>query len=479
MDVNGEAPQSGSPGQVWLDALPPGMARAAADALARLPTAAAAAGDALPEVVAAWTLAAPETAARLLEAWLASVDDAGQLHPPCPIACQWAERIAAVLPDRQSFVARVLPALARLAERQFDGYDAAGTGLPQWPAPAAALFPGEFAPGRFTVDLAVLLANEAAAFGRLAAGQTGFDRALDEAEGERRELDGWLADDLWDEESSAFHRRDAGRASVPDDSPCGLFPLVWEGRTDAMVEGLRPRAATANYAAWPLRARALFFALLLRTPHKSVVARLRQTPLPATAAPAEQAAWTVLTLGAEALRAPHVHGMPRLARWVDAHGRGLARGLAAAALALVVALLGWWILQREKPLAIGTGELERQARQACAEGKHDRAAARYRQAARRGDATYFRYRLAGEWMHLGHAAEAEAAYRAMLAEAPDTPNARMNLALAVLRQGRRAEARELYAALAEEPGAAAHPELAARARLAVELLDRQLALDRE
>ena len=55
----------------------------------------------------------------------------------------------------------------------------------------------------------------------------------------------------------------------------------------------------------------------------------------------------------------------------------------------------------------------------------------------------------------------------------------MNLALAVLKQGRRAEARDLYRAVAEAAEAAALPDLAARARLAAELVERQLALDRE
>lgn len=479
MDANGTAPSSDAPGRAWLDSLPAGTAREAAGALAQLPMDAAAAGEALPAVVAAWTLADSATAGRLLEEWLATSAADGMPAPSCPVVCQWAERIAAALPEPQAFLGRVLPALARILERQSDYFDAAGTGLPQWPTPAEALFPDEHAAGRFTVDLAVLLANEAAAFGRLAAGYPEFARTLDAAEGERRELDGWLADDLWDEESSAFHRRDAGQASVPDGSPCGLFPLAWEGRTEAMVAGLRPRAASENFAAWPLRARTLFLALLLRTPHNSVVARLRQAPVPAAAPSVEQAAWTVLALGADGVRASYLKGIPRLARWLDAHGRGLARGMAAASAALVLALLGWWMFQRERPSAGSSVELERQARQACAAGKHDRAAALYRQAARRGDAVYFRYRLAGEWMHLGHCAEAEAAYRAILAKAPDTPNARMNLALAILRQGRRAEARELYAAMAEGPEAAAHPELAARARLAVELLDRQIALDRE
>ena len=146
---------------------------------------------------------------------------------------------------------------------------------------------------------------------------------------------------------------------------------------------------------------------------------------------------------------------------------------------LMVFLLVRGCVQREKPGLETAGELERRARIACGEGDHARAAAFYAKAARRGAAAYFRYRQAGEWMHLEQFAEAEAAYRDILWRAPAEPNARLNLALAVLRQGRRAEALELYRAFADDPAAAATPELAARARLAAELLARQAALDGE
>lgn len=478
MDAIAEQPGKGPRGRSWLDTLPGKPAREAAAALAALPTDAAAAGEALPLAIAAWTLADPGTAARLVEAWLETADAAGILSPACPVVCQLAERVADALPDPEPFTARILPRLARVVESEFDRYDAKGTGLPLWPSAAEALFPAEYAPGRFTVDLAVLLSNEAAAFGRLAAGHDELDRAIGMAEGEERELDSWLKDQFWDEEAAAFHRLDAGAESVPDLSPCGFFPLVWGARTEAMVEGLRPRAADWTAADWPVRARVLFLALLMRTPHNSAVARLRRFGLPPDAAPAEAAAWTVLAAGAEAARAAALQEISPAARWLDAQGRRIAAGLLAVAAAAAVALLGWGFFHRDRGSGGDAAELERRARQACADGRHDRAAALYGQAARRGRAAYYRYRQAGEWMHLEHFADAEAAYRALLAEAPDTPNARLNLALAVWRQGRSAEAQELYRTFAAEPDAAAHPELAARARLAAELIDRQLALDR-
>ena len=155
------------------------------------------------------------------------------------------------------------------------------------------------------------------------------------------------------------------------------------------------------------------------------------------------------------------------------------RGALAGAAALLVVLLGRGIYQRETRGGGDIGELERRARIAAEEGEHARAAAMYGKAARRGNAAYFRYRQGGEWMQLEQYADAEAAYRAVLARAPDTPNARLNLALAVLKQGRREEALELYRAFAADPASASLPELAARARLAAELVERQLALDRK
>lgn len=441
-----------------------------------LPADAAAAGAGLPLAIAAWVLVDPAVAARLVEAWLATADGAGDLTPACPVIGQLAERVAGALPPEDPFLERILPALARCVEREFDRYDVRGTGLPLWPSAEEALFPAEHAPGRFTVDLAVLLSNEAGALARLVAGHAELDRFLGAAEGEQRELDDWLAATFWNEEASLFDRHDDGQASVPDRSPCGFFPLVWEGRTDEMVEGLPPRTAEWDAAAWSARGWVLFFALLLPTPHNSVVARMRRAGLPAGATAVEAAAWAVLAAGAEGARTGFTGDMPRSARWLDAHGRQIARGALVGGAVLLAGLLTWAFVHRESLGADSGDELERRARVACAEGKHDRAAALYGQAGRRGHGLYFQYRQAGEWMHLEQHADAEAAYRAILAREPATPNARMNLALAVLKQGRREEARDLYRAIAEE--GAAMPELAARARLAAELIDRQLALDR-
>lgn len=438
----------------------------------------ASAGGGAPLAIAAWSAADPEVAARLLEAWLATADAEGTLSPACPVACILAAQVAAALPDAEAFLSRILPALSRCVAREFDRYDAKGTGLPIWPSAEEALFPGEYRPGRVTVDLAVLLSNEAAAFCDLAEGRPGFERALDQAEGEQRELDEWLKRSFWNEEESMFHRYDEGGASVPDPSPCGFFPLVWGGRAAEMVEGLRPRAADWDPSAWPARAWVLFFALLLRTPHRSVVAQMRRTGLPAGASPAESAAWAALSACAERAQPPLPRRIQAPARWLDAHGKVLARAARAGVAALVAGCLGWGFFHREDPGTTDIAEMERQARLACAEGRHDRAAALYGRAARRGNETYFRYRQAGEWMHLERFADAEAAYRALLERDPGAPNARVNLALAVWRQGRREEARSLYRAFGAAADAESHPELAARARLAADLIGRQLALDR-
>ncbi len=466
-------------GRSWLESLPGSAAKDVASALAGLPTDAAAAGDALPLVIAAWTLADPAMAARLVEAWLASADTEGNLSPACPVVCQLTERVADALPDPEPFLSRLLPGLARILEREFDRYDVKGTGLPLWPSAEEALFPAEFSPGRFTVDLAVLLSNEAAAFGRMAEGRDPLDRAVDMAEGEEHELDGWLKNNFWNEETSAFYRHDEGADSTPDFSPCGFFPLVWGARTEAMVEGVRPRAEEWEASAWPARARVLFFALLLRTPHNSVVARMRRLGLPVDASPAEAAAWAVLSANAEAARSAALQEISPAVRWLDVQGRRIALGLLVCSVAGAVVLLGWGFFHRDLPSAGDAAELDRRARRACEQGRHGRAAALYGQAFRHGHEAYFRYRQAGEWMHMESFAVAEEAYRALLEDEPDTPNARLNLALSVWRQGRMEEARNLYQLFAEEAGAADYPELAVRAQWAVDLIDRQLALDRE
>lgn len=469
------------PGRAWLESLPVSAATEVASALAALPRVCGAAGDDLPVVIAAWTLAEPTVAAQLLEDWLATADAAGMLNPPSPVAARLAEHIAEALPDAdaEAFMARILPQLAKYLDPLFERYDLRGTGLPFWPSAEEAWFPAEFAQGRFTVDLAVLLANEAASFIRLAAGSSDSEmmRVADIAEGERRELADWLQTSFWDEESSAFDRVEANGEVQPDTSVCGFVPLIWDGRTEEMDAGLRARLPAMLAIQWPPRALCLFFAMLMRTPHHSVVARMRGVRFPATDAPKLQAAWTILTAGADQLRREHLKDIPRMVRWLDARGRMVIRVLVAGGALVSLWLLAWGLVHREKPAGVDGRELERKARLACAEGRHDRAAVMYGQAFRRTGSEYYRYRQAGEWMHQGYYAEAEAAYRELLAQNPGAPNVRWNLALATLNQGRREEARELFQALADASVAAEYPELAARARRAVAWIEEQLTLD--
>lgn len=459
-----------------MDRLPRSSVREAEAALGALPATVAAAGDSLPLVIAAWSRVDPELAARLLEAWGATADAQGNLAPFCPMVCQLAGWIADGLPDPDPYIQRILPALARCIEGEFEHFDVKGTGLPLWRSAEEALFPSEFSPGRFTVDLAVLLSNEAAAFVRLAEGHPDVAKAVDQAEGEQRDLDGWLQDQFWNEEQSLFYRYEAEGESVPDVSPCGYIPLVWEGRTPEMTEGVRPRSQLLSPALWPLQTWILFFALLLRTPHHRVRAQMRDHGLPEGASETEAAIWGVLVAESARLQAQSRGEISGPLRWLDGHGQSAARVALVCGVILFIGLLGWLVFHREDVRPDSLADLERRARQASAQGRHGRAAALYGQAARQGRSTYFRYLQAGEWILLNEPAEAEAAYRDLLAREPDAPNVRLNLALSIWRQDRREEALALYRAFVEENGG--YPELAARAQLAVALIEQQLALDR-
>ena len=264
------------PGRAWLESLPVSAATEVAPALAALPRVCGAAGDDLPVVIAAWTLAEPTVAAQLLEDWLATADAVGMLNPPSPVAARLAEHIAEALPDAdaEAFMARILPQLAKYLDPLFERYDLRGTGLPFWPSAEEAWFPAEFAQGRFTVDLAVLLANEAASFIRLAAGSSDPEmmRVADIAEGERRELADWLQTSFWDEESSAFDRVEAN-GEVQPDLLCAGCSADRDGHGG---NGCRLRARLpAMLAINGRRGRSVCFAMLMRTPHHSVVARMR------------------------------------------------------------------------------------------------------------------------------------------------------------------------------------------------------------
>ena len=475
MDVPFEATLKSVQDRGWMDSLSSKQAKDVQAALAVLPREAVRAGRELPLVIAAWSVADPEVAARLMEEWLATADADGNVSPACPLVAQLVERVVGAQPDPERFLSRILPGLARCVVREVDRYDTRGTGLPLWPSVEEAWIPAEFAPNRFTVDLAVLLSNEVSAFCDLAEGREEFNRALDQAESEQRELDEWLKRNFWNEETALFYRYDEGQESVPDLSPCGFFPLVWGGRTVEMVEGLRPRTSDWKASAWSACAWIFYFWLLMRTPHHSVVAQMRRTGLPAGASPVEVAAWTVLTASADRLFG---HSPSSPVRWLEAHARGLVRAAKIGGVVWVLGLMAWGYAHRESLSATDFSQMERRARVACAEGKHDRAAALYGQAARRGQDAYFRYRQANEWMHMEQFADAERAYRALLAREPNAPNVRLNLALSIWRQGRLAEALGLYRAFADGADAEALPELVARAKLAMDLIERQLELDR-
>jgi hypothetical protein len=462
--------------EAWLAGLPRKQTRLAEAALKHLPVSLEASGKDLPLVIAAWSRVDPRQAARLLEQWIAAADPQGKLTPPGVMVCQMTDWVAAALPDPNPFLSRILPGLARCVEHNFEYYDHKGTGLPLWPSADEALFPGEVAPGRFTVDLAVLLANEAETFSRLAEGHSEVDQVAMDAEGEQRDLEGWLQDQFWNEEQSLFYRYEEGGASVPDRSLCGMIPLVWRGRTAVVTEGIRPRTHTWKRADWPPRSWILFFALLLHTPHHGVLAQMRANGLPEGASELEEAIWVVLRADSERRQLQLRGEVPSAVYWMEAHRRRLRQSLIAVGIVGILGLLIWQVFHREHAGETDRTDLERRARQACEDGQHARAAVLYGQAMQQGQVLYFRYRQAGEWMHLEEFAEAEQVYRTLLSEAPDTPNAQINLALAVWHQGRQVEALEMYRAFVAENGA--YPELAARAQLAVDLIERQQALDR-
>jgi len=473
--LDAHLPDGSSP-EAWLAALPRKWARSAEAALKNLPDSLEASGAELPLVIAAWSRVDPDRAAQLLEQWIAAADEQGKLTPPSVLVCQMAGWVADALPNPDPFLARILPGLARCVEHNFAYYDKKGVGLPLWPSAEESLFPGEYAPGRFTVDLAVLLANEAETFARLAEGHSEVDRVAMDAEGERRDLEGWLQDQFWNEEQSLFYRYEEGGESVPDRSLCGVIPLVWRGRKSEVTEGIRPRTYEWKKSDWSPRSWILFFSLLLHTPHHGVLAQMRADRLPDGASELEEAVWTVLRAESEWRQLQLRGEVPSAVHWMEAHRLPLRRGLVVAGILLLLGLLGWQIFHREYTGGVDVVNWERKARQACEGGQHGRAAVLYGQAAKQGQALYFRYRQAGEWMHLEEYVEAEKAYRAILSQAPDTPNAQINLALAVWYQDRQEEALEMYRAFVAENEA--YPELAARAQLAVELIERQQALDR-
>jgi len=329
-----------------------------------------------------------------------------------------AAEIASRLPEDEAAPWReeIGKAARQAVEEEIARLDPKHYGYPVWPRAEDALFPA--APGgkEGTCELAAFLVREAKALRELGAPSS----VADDEEMALREM---LSSRLWDEEFLLFATPDGDAA---DDTPGGYFPVLVGGWEESVRDASAERAGEVFSSPFWTAEGCVVFAVLAGE------GRL-----------AEAMAGTL-----------RVRGKPWREAWEMVAGRGRKRRKAAARLVfagavLAAALAGGAVfaaLRGGKTAASG----EAAARELCRKGDHAAAAALY---AASGDA-YGAFRAAGEWLHAGEPAKAEALYRELLASGEGGDAVRMNLALALSSAGKNDEAEALYREIEEAGGPA-------------------------
>ena len=199
----------------------------------------------------AW-LAAGEAgeAARVLETALR-----GGTAAAFPLACQVARLVAEAGDGAvRARVEALAPSLREAFSAEIRRFDPAETGIPAWPSAAESLFPAEWTPDSGALDLAALLLNECEAVLALPAEAASSAGVL--AETERGAISDWLSERRWNEEFLLFARDDGeGEGDVaPDESPAGMFPLLWRGLPASLRESGGERAMeVAEGGGWTAR----------------------------------------------------------------------------------------------------------------------------------------------------------------------------------------------------------------------------------
>jgi tetratricopeptide (TPR) repeat protein len=385
---------------------------------------------------------------------LVEADEPWSLPVPFALATFIASRLPA--PEADAFLAPQMPVWPMLLESLARRYDPDGTGFVQWPSPADDLFPGLAHPDTIAPDAAILLSNEARIYLDAADRVPALRPASDIAQALAQDTDSTLLESLWDAENQCLLCTLPDGGVATDATARSLFPLIWRPLPRADGDAISAASASAFPTVGAPAAWILLLAFLPSTPYRRVFADACRVPLPPSATPAETDAHRALLA---ALAPP-----PRAPRALAPLSRYPALA-AAAAIALLALLAAAALLLR--PAAPPPIPPDQQARAAAESGDHASAAALFTLAAAQSpaDAPLHAFSAANQLYLAGDYPAAESAYRALLAERPDTPSAALNLALALLKQNRRSEAIALYRSIA-----APSPDASTRAAAAAAYL---------
>ncbi|MBR6022438.1 MAG: tetratricopeptide repeat protein [Kiritimatiellae bacterium] len=377
---------------------------------------------------------------------------------PVPLAL--ASFVASRLPadEATAFLARQMPVWPMLLESLARRFDPDATGFVRWPVPADDLFPELAHPGTIAPDAAILLSNEARLYLDATTANPDLRPASDIAQAILQDTDSTLLESLWDAENQCLLCTTPDGGVATDATARGLFPLLWRSLPRADGDAISAASASAFPTGGTPAAWILLVAFLSSSPYRRVFADCCRQALPPHATPAETEAFSSLL----AALAP-TRKAPQPLSWMAAHPL-----LAAVAGILLLLGIGGAATVSFRAPAPTAASLEQCARDAAARGDPATAATLYSRAAGLSptDAPRLAFAAANALFRAADYPAAEAAYRAILEAAPDTPSAALNLALSLLRQNRRDEALALYRKIAASP----HSDAASRAALAADFL---------
>ena len=394
-------------------------------------------------------------------------------HPPWPLLAQAADTAAGEIPP-PDFVADVLPALERYLDWALHRY-VPPDGVPRWPRPDEAWLPEVWSADLRPVDLTAMLTAELEAGAALAerchAGGVFAARFGAALAALRRTLEQFH----FDPATGLYLDRDAGGRPASRRTVSVFTPLWTRGLSEARRRRIErelevwPAPEDGGLPLWepwpddpaPPPSSALHQAVLLaglRCAGSATVAGL---------GPAQPMA------SAEAMAAALLV-RPPIRRASIFSSRPWARPLALSAAALgLVALAGTgWYMVRRPSLPGATGEvLLNMAQQRHRAGQPDEAIRIYRRFLALSGSTSgtVRVLLGNAFYRAGRYREAEAEYRAAMAEEVSSLHALYNLGLALHHQGRNAEAADAFEKFAATYRVD-YPELASRARVALNII---------
>ncbi len=369
-----------------------------------------------------------------------------------------------------------LPLLEQYLLKTLDYYDPKGTGFPQWPTAEACMDPASHAPGVAPVDLISLLIRETEAFEELARQAPASQANATAFSEERALMCGNLLTHFWDPSALMFRDRSASGKAAGNDTPaqllpcgCSSVPDLYKKPSEALAGGLLKGPPPALSA--------LVLQSLAMVSAQGVRAKIQQGLLASfgtlSAPPNAPSAALAILLEKETAEAEEEKkGFSPLVRTLDKH-RHVALSVIVGVILLVLSIVVIWTIARPSLSRSSYEALQALAHQQYVQGNYDEAARIYAQIAQSGT------RFAGAEMGVANARfrqgrypEAEALYRRLLEQKNPSPAARMNLALTLYRQNRLEESAAEYR-LFDETYRKSHPQLAERARLALELLQAQ------